>query len=72
MRFHIIRLSAATLSDVYLGVAHVPRGFFMGLVLALLAYFSGSLWPAIVLHAAIDWNSGELGYAVLSKPEAES
>jgi len=39
----------------------------VGLVLALLTYFSGSLWPAIVLHAALDWNSGELGYAILSK-----
>lgn len=55
------------LGHVYLGVAQVPRTFFVGLVLALLTYFSGSLWPAIVLHAALDWNSGELGYAILSK-----
>jgi hypothetical protein len=35
---------------------------------------SGSIWPAILLHAAIDWNSGELGYAVLTacRPAASS
>jgi membrane protease YdiL (CAAX protease family) len=55
------------LGHVYLGVAQVPRTFLVGLVLALLAYFSGSLWPSIVLHAAIDWNAGELGYALLNR-----
>lgn len=56
------------LGHVYLGLAHVPRTFLVGLVLAVLAYFSGSLWPSIVIHAAMDWNAGELGYALLSKP----
>ena len=56
------------LGHIYLGPKQVPRTFLVGLVLALLAYFSGSLWPSIVLHAAIDWNAGELGYALLKKP----
>ncbi|MGA3048129.1 MAG: CPBP family intramembrane glutamic endopeptidase [Terracidiphilus sp.] len=58
------------LGHIYLGVKQVPRTFVVGLILALLAYFSGSLWPSMVLHAAIDWNSGELGYAILSKPRS--
>lgn len=58
------------LGHIYLGFKQVPKTFLIGLVLALLAYFSGSLWPSIVLHAAIDWNSGELGYALLKRPRS--
>jgi hypothetical protein len=55
------------LGHVYLGIKQVPRTFVVGLLLAGLAWLSGSLWPSIVLHAAIDWNSGELGYALLNR-----
>jgi membrane protease YdiL (CAAX protease family) len=53
---------------VYLGVKQVPKTALVGMVLGALAWFSGSLWPSIVLHAAIDWNSGELGFAILNTP----
>jgi uncharacterized protein len=56
------------LGHVYLGIKQVPRTFVIGLLLAALAWLSGSLWPSIVLHAAIDWNSGELGFAILNRP----
>jgi membrane protease YdiL (CAAX protease family) len=56
------------LGHIYLGIKQVPRTFLIGLVLASLTWFSGSLWPSIVLHAAIDWNSGELGFAILNHP----
>ncbi|MGP8250536.1 MAG: CPBP family intramembrane glutamic endopeptidase [Terracidiphilus sp.] len=54
----------------YLGVRQIPNTAVVGLVMATLAILSGSLWPAMLLHAAIDWNSGELGYLVLNAPEA--
>lgn len=49
---------------VYLGVAQVPRTAIIGLVLALVVVASGSLWPAMIIHAAIDLNSGEIGFRV--------
>ena len=58
---------------VYLGPWQVPRTGFVGLILVLLVLASGSLWPAILLHAAVDWNSGELGYSALNaQPRAAS
>lgn len=49
---------------IYLGVAQVPRTAIIGLVLALIVVASGSLWPAMIIHAAIDLNSGEIGFRV--------
>ena len=49
---------------VYLGVAQVPRVAIIGLVLALVVVASGSLWPAMIIHAAIDMSSGETGFRV--------
>ena len=51
---------------VYLGVAQVPRTGFIGLIFAIVVSLTGSLWPAVLLHAAVDWNSGELGFRLLS------
>jgi hypothetical protein len=39
----------------------------VGLILAFIALSSASLLPAMLLHAALDWNSGELGYRVLKE-----
>lgn len=72
-------LAAVILSSLLFGVGHVYLGFnqapktaFAGLVFAILAVASESLWPSILLHAAIDWNSGELGFRVItSAPGAE-
>jgi membrane protease YdiL (CAAX protease family) len=67
---------AAVLSSIvfgightYLGVRQIPNTAIIGLMMATLAILSGSLWPAMLLHAAIDWNSGELGFLVLNAPE---
>jgi len=49
---------------IYLGIAQVPRTAIAGLVLALVVVGSGSLLPAMVIHAAIDWSSGEIGFRV--------
>ncbi len=51
---------------VYLGVAQVPKTALIGLILAVVVGITGSLWPAMLLHAAIDWNSGDLGFKLLS------
>lgn len=53
---------------IYLGPAQVPKTALIGLILSGVVIASGSLWPAMLLHAAIDWNSGELGYRILSQP----
>jgi uncharacterized protein len=49
---------------IYLGVAQVPRTALIGMVLALIVVGTGSLWPAMVIHAAVDLNSGEIGFRV--------
>lgn len=53
------------IGHVYLGIAQVPKTAIIGLILALVVSLTGSLWPAILLHAAVDWNSGELGFRIL-------
>ncbi len=59
------------LGHIYLGRAHIPKTALAGLFLACLALASGSLWPAILLHAAVDWNSGELGFWILGEGRAQ-
>jgi len=53
------------IGHVYLGVAQVPKTAMVGLILAIVVSLTGSLWPAMLLHAAVDWNSGELGFRLL-------
>jgi uncharacterized protein len=55
------------MGHIYLGWAQAPRTGLVGLALAFLALGSASLFPAMLLHAAMDWNSGELAYKVLQK-----
>jgi uncharacterized protein len=47
---------------VYLGIAQVPKTALIGLILAIVVAITGSMYPAMLLHAAVDWNSGELGF----------
>jgi membrane protease YdiL (CAAX protease family) len=53
---------------IYLSVAHVPRTAVVGVILGFLVLVTGSLWPAIIIHAALDWNSGEAGFHILRQP----
>lgn len=55
---------------VYLGVAQVPKTAFIGLIFAVVVGITGSLWPAMLLHAAVDWNSGELGFKLIGSGSA--
>jgi CAAX protease family protein len=50
------------LGHLYIGFPHVIRTTVLGAVFALIVWLSGSLLPCIVLHAAIDWFAGDLGY----------
>lgn len=59
------------MGHIYLGVAHVPKATLAGLFFACVALASGALWPAMIIHAALDWNSGEIGFAVFSRSEPE-
>jgi uncharacterized protein len=53
---------------IYLGLGHVPRTALVGLIFAVIVLLSGSLWPVIVIHAAMDLNSGDLGFHALAGP----
>ena len=60
-------LPAAVLSSLIFGLGHAYQGWLgvvktscFGAVLMFLVWLSGSLWPAILLHAAIDLGSGRL------------
>lgn len=58
----------------YLGLVQVPKTAIVGLLFAVVVGLTGSIWPAMLLHAAVDWNSGELAFRLLgaAEPEASS
>jgi uncharacterized protein len=57
---------------IYLGLAQVPKTALVGLILSGVVLVSTSLWPAMLLHAALDWNSGELGFRMLAEPSGQA
>ena len=57
---------------VYMGIAQVPKTAMIGLIFAVVVGLTGSLWPAMLLHAAVDWNSGELAFRLLKEPVPDS
>jgi uncharacterized protein len=62
-----INVAAFGIFHAYYGWKGILKTGAFGLVMALLAPWSGSLIPVIILHAGIDLNSGNLAYRVLSK-----
>ena len=52
-------------AHIYIGIQHVLRTTIVGVVLAALVLVTGSLWPAVALHAAIDLFAGALTYRAL-------
>ena len=67
-------IAAVAINAIAFGVFHAYYGWkgilktgAFGLVMALLALWSASLIPVIILHAAIDLTSGDLAYRVLRK-----
>jgi membrane protease YdiL (CAAX protease family) len=62
-------LGAALLFGVdhaYLGRKHVARTGLVGLAFGLVTLLVGSLWPVMIIHAAADLVSGDLGARVLA------
>ena len=59
-------------AHLYQGYRHAPRTALVGLFLAVVVLLSKSLWPAILIHAAIDFSSGELGFAISRAAPGES
>lgn len=59
-------------AHVHLGAGHVPKTALAGLLFALVVVASSSLWPAIVIHAAVDFNAGEIGFRVARTAAAPS
>jgi uncharacterized protein len=59
-------------AHVYLGAAHVLKTAIAGLVFALIVVSAGSVWPAIIIHAAMDLLAGDLGFRALGAMPAGS
>jgi membrane protease YdiL (CAAX protease family) len=66
---------AAVAQGVLFGLAHAyqgARGVFLtcmvGLFLAGVVWLTGSLWPAMLVHALIDLNSGDLAIRIAELP----
>jgi membrane protease YdiL (CAAX protease family) len=55
------------MAHVYLGRSHVVRTAIVGLVLAFVVLASGSLWPAIAIHATMDLVAGDLGWRAFAR-----
>ena len=54
-------------AHIYVGVRHVWVSAIVGLVFAVVVLAGGSLVPAMIMHAAMDLNSFDLGYRALRK-----
>ena len=66
-------------SSILFGVAHsyqglkgIPQTGLVGLALALLYVYTGSLWAPIILHAAIDIGYGYLSWLALQQQKKET
>jgi membrane protease YdiL (CAAX protease family) len=53
-------------AHAYLGPSHVVRSALIGVFLVILVIAGGSLWPAMIVHAAVDLNSGDLWFRAFS------
>lgn len=63
---------------VLFGVAHLYQGArgvlqtgIVGLVMSAVVAAAGSLWPAMALHVAMDWNSGDAGQLAIEHEAAD-
>jgi len=56
---------------IYLGGSNVLKSGIGGALFAAVALAAGSLWPAMVIHAATDLNSGDLGFRAFGGAAAQ-
>jgi membrane protease YdiL (CAAX protease family) len=59
------------LGHIYLGGSAMIKTVIGGLLFAAVALAAGSLWPAMVIHAATDLNSGDLGFRAFGGAAAQ-
>lgn len=52
----------------YQGAAGMIRSATLGAIFTAIVVMTRSLWPAIVLHAALDWMGGLTGWPILRDP----
>lgn len=52
-------------AHLYQGTKGIVQSGVIGLLMSAIYAAAGSLWPAMVLHAAVDWGSGEAGLLAL-------
>ena len=71
--------AAAAVSSVLFGAGHLyldrkaaVRAGIVGAVMAGIVLGCGSLWPAMIIHAAIDINSGSLTFHALKQAQGGS
>jgi uncharacterized protein len=61
----VASLALFALGHLYQGKAGVVRTAAVGAALTVIVFVTRSLWPAIVLHAALDWMGGLTGWLVM-------
>ena len=64
----VVSLAIFTLAHLYQGRSGMIRVAVIGAVMTVIVFLARSLWPAIVLHAAIDAMGGLVGWLVLREP----
>jgi uncharacterized protein len=63
-------LAVFAAAHAYQGVSGVARSAIIGAVMTAIVFVSQSLWPAIALHAALDWMGGWIGWLIVRQPSA--
>ncbi len=63
-------LAIFTLGHLYQGTSGMVKCGVLGAVMTAIVFLTHSLWPAIVLHAAIDCMGGLIGWLILREPAA--
>jgi hypothetical protein len=58
-------LALFSLAHAYQGAEGLVRSAALGAAITVLVFVTGSLWPAILLHAAIDFMGGWIGWLIL-------
>ena len=61
-------LAAFAFVHAYQGKEGVLRSAVFGAAATLIVFLCHSLWPAIVLHAALDWMGGLVAWVILREP----
>lgn len=67
----LVSVAGFGVAHAYLGRQGVVRATLAGAVFAVVVVGLGSLYPAMILHAALDIGAGALGYALLRDASGE-